>query len=35
VQKVVQVFEILTEQELAALGPATAAPAASAAQKPR
>ena len=37
VQKVVQVFEILTEQELAALGLATAgpAPAASAAQMPR
>ncbi|MDZ7591257.1 MAG: BON domain-containing protein [Rubrivivax sp.] len=37
VQKVVQVFDILTEQELAALGPATAAPAsaASAAQMPR
>ena len=30
VQKVVQVFEILTEAELAALGPATAAPAAAA-----
>lgn len=37
VQKVVQVFEILTEQELAALGPATAgpAPAASAASAPK
>jgi hypothetical protein len=37
VQKVVQVFEILTEQELAALGAATAgpAPAASAASAPK